>query len=87
MATDRAQYFYQINRTVLEMLKTRGYNIPQVDLDMTLEEFRKDKGDSPRREDLFNIFRRAHSTDQIMVFYAVNPEDPSKAISVKEITE
>lgn len=69
------------------MLKVRGYNVRQSDLNVTLDEFRADKGDNPRREDLFNVFRKTNSDEQIMVFYAANQEDPSKALSVKEVTE
>lgn len=88
--TDKAQHFFQIYKTVLQLLDKRGYNVSPAALNMTLEEFRKEKGDSPRREDLFNVFNRKNAldtTDQIMVFFVANSDDPSKALVVKDVTE
>jgi hypothetical protein len=85
--TDKAQHFFQITKTVLEMLRDRGYNIPVAEMDMTLEEFRQQKGDNPNRGDMLLVYRKPNSTEQIMVFFGANGEDPSKALGVKEVTE
>jgi len=71
--SDQTRTLYQINKTVMEMLHTRGYNIPRVALEKTLEEFKAEHcpnpGDVPDRERLMSSWNKIDDKSPIMVWF------------------
>lgn len=71
--SDQARTLYQINKTVMEMLHTRGYNIPKAALEKTFEEFKAEHcpnpGDIPDRERLMSTWNKIDDKSPIMVWY------------------
>lgn len=65
---------YQVNKTVMEMLHTRGYAIPKMELEKTFDEFKAkycpNPDDVPDREKLMSQwFKRDEAKTPIMVWY------------------
>ncbi|KAG2718407.1 hypothetical protein I3843_03G211300 [Carya illinoinensis] len=61
---------FRIRRTVMQMLKDRGYFVGDFEIDMTKEQFKDKYGESMKREDLvINKAKRNDSSDQIYVFF------------------
>lgn len=57
---------WRIRRTCFQMLNSRGYLVPQSDLNMTKEEFRNQYGESPRKDDLVVLVpRQDDPTEQV----------------------
>ena len=78
---------FRVRRTVLEMLRDRGYYISETeeDLGLTLPQFRATWGQHLSRDQLTTL--KQHSTqleDRIYVFY---PNDGGKALGVKSIKQ
>jgi len=71
--SDQARYLYQINKTVMEMLHTRGYNIPRVALEKTFEDFKAEHcpnhGDIPDRERLMSSWNKIDDKSPILVWF------------------
>jgi DNA-directed RNA polymerase I, II, and III subunit RPABC1 len=71
--SDQARTLYQINKTVMEMLHLRGYNIPRVALEKTFEQFKAEHcpnpGDVPDREKLMSSWNKLDDKSPIMVWY------------------
>ena len=66
---------WMIRRTAMQLLRDRGYLIVKEEIKQTLEQFKKQFGEMPKRSDL-NI-RAAHTddpTDQIYVFFSDKPK-------------
>jgi DNA-directed RNA polymerase I, II, and III subunit RPABC1 len=82
--SDQTRTLYQINKTVMEMLHLRGYNIPRVALEMTFEQFKAEHcpnpGDVPDREKLMSSWNKLDDKSPIMVWYPKVPR-----IGVQEI--
>ncbi|CAK9311645.1 unnamed protein product [Citrullus colocynthis] len=69
---------FRVRKTVLQMLKDRGYFVGDFELDMSREQFKKKFGESMKREDLvINKSMRNNSCDQIYIFF---PEEPKVGI-------
>ncbi|KAK6943903.1 RNA polymerase, subunit H/Rpb5 C-terminal [Dillenia turbinata] len=61
---------FRIRRTVMQMLKDRGYLVGDHELGMTKQEFINKYGENMKREDLvINKSKRNDSSDQIFVFF------------------
>ncbi|KAB1219488.1 DNA-directed RNA polymerases II and IV subunit 5A [Morella rubra] len=61
---------FRIRRTVMQMLKDRGYFVGDFEIDMSKEQFRNKYGESMKREDLvINKHKRNDSSDQIYIFF------------------
>ncbi|KAK6944943.1 RNA polymerase, Rpb5, N-terminal [Dillenia turbinata] len=61
---------FRIRRTVMQMLKDRGYLVGDYDLNMSKEQFIDKFGHNMRREDLvINKAKRNDNSDQIYVFF------------------
>ncbi|KAG2720087.1 hypothetical protein I3760_02G019400 [Carya illinoinensis] len=61
---------FRIRRTVMQMLKDRGYFVGDFEIDMTKEQFKNKYGESMKREDLvINKSKRNNSSDQIYIFF------------------
>mmetsp|Transcript_50205 Transcript_50205/g.132142 ORF Transcript_50205/g.132142 Transcript_50205/m.132142 type:complete len:205 (-) Transcript_50205:137-751(-) len=72
---------YRVRRTVLQMLRDRGYMVDQADIDETEESFVDKFTSMPNREALtILVQKKDNPTDQIFVFW---PSDPK--IGVKPI--
>ncbi|KAF5451447.1 DNA-directed RNA polymerases II and IV subunit 5A-like [Juglans microcarpa x Juglans regia] len=69
---------FRIRRTVMQMLKDRGYFVGDFEIDMTKEQFKNKYGESMKREDLvINKSKRNNSSDQIYIFF---PEEPKVGV-------
>lgn len=57
---------FRIRKTVMQMLKDRGYFVGDFEIDMTKEQFKNKYGESMKREDLvINKSKRNNSSDQV----------------------
>ncbi|KAH8505252.1 hypothetical protein POPTR_006G161600v4 [Populus trichocarpa] len=60
----------RIRKTVMQMLKDRGYFVGDFEIKMTREQFESKYGNNMKREDLvINKTKRNDSSDQIYVFF------------------
>ena len=68
--TTRSRFrLYRVRRTVLQILRDRGYMVASADLEMTEEQFREKFTDVPQREQLaILVQKRDDPTDQLFVF-------------------
>ena len=81
--TTRSRFrLYRVRRTVLQILRDRGYMVASADLEMTEEQFREKFTDVPQREQLaILVQKRDDPTDQLFVFWPADPKGgvkPSK---------
>ncbi|XP_057966954.1 DNA-directed RNA polymerases II and IV subunit 5A-like isoform X2 [Malania oleifera] len=61
---------YRIRRTVMQMLRDRGYFVGEFEINMTKQQFIDKYGENMKREDLvINKAKRDDSSDQIYVFF------------------
>ncbi|KGN47027.1 DNA-directed RNA polymerases II and IV subunit 5A [Cucumis sativus] len=73
---------FRVRKTVLQMLKDRGYFVGDFELDMSKVQFKNKFGENMKREDLvINKSKRNNSSDQIYVFF---PEEPKVGIKIVE---
>jgi len=78
MSEDETNRLFRIRKTVMQMLKDRGYLVADFEVDMTKDQFRRKYGESMKREDLvINKTKRTDSSDQIYVFF---PEEPKVGV-------
>ncbi|XP_022955185.1 DNA-directed RNA polymerases II and IV subunit 5A-like [Cucurbita maxima] len=69
---------FRIRKTLMQMLKDRGYYVGDLDIDMSRNQFRNKYGDNMKREDLvINKAMRNNSSDQIYIFF---PEEPKVGV-------
>jgi len=81
MASTVGERVHRVRRTVLQMLRDRGYMVDQTDIDQSEDDFFEQHGNSPQRDSLtLLVQKRDDPTDQIFVFW---PEDPK--VGVKPI--
>nr|DAD43729.1 TPA_asm: hypothetical protein HUJ06_001959 [Nelumbo nucifera] len=67
---DEITRLFRIRRTVIQMLKDRGYLVGDFELNMTRSQFVSKYGENVKREDLvINKAKRNDSSDQIFVFF------------------
>ncbi|CAM6124354.1 unnamed protein product [Calypogeia fissa] len=71
---------YLIRRTVLQMLRDRGYQVGDMEIAMSREDFRQKFGSNIKRTELETVRPKiANPTDQIFVFF---PEEVKVGVSV-----
>lgn len=68
---DEAHHLYQINRTIVSIMATRGYKVPKSVLDMSFEDWKAvpEHGDKPQRDKLTQLYKKPDESDCIMVFF------------------
>ncbi|XVF88580.1 hypothetical protein PTKIN_Ptkin19aG0062100 [Pterospermum kingtungense] len=70
LSDDEIKRLFQIRKTVLQMLKDRGYFVGDFEINMPKEQFISKYGENMKREDLIiNKVSRNDSSDQIYVFF------------------
>ncbi|XP_042504457.1 DNA-directed RNA polymerases II and IV subunit 5A isoform X2 [Macadamia integrifolia] len=70
MSEEETTRLYRIRRTVMQMLKDRGYLVGDFEINMTKAQFIDKFGESVKREDLvINKTKRIDTSDQIYVFF------------------
>ncbi|XP_059443465.1 DNA-directed RNA polymerases II and IV subunit 5A-like [Corylus avellana] len=78
LSDEEINRLFRIRRTVMQMLKDRGYFVGDFEIDMTKEQFKDKYGENMKREDLvINKAKRNDSSDQIYVFF---PEEPKVGV-------
>ncbi|XP_059634942.1 DNA-directed RNA polymerases II and IV subunit 5A [Cornus florida] len=69
---------YRIRKTVMQMLRDRGYFVTDYEIEMTKPQFVQKYGENMKREDLvISKNKRTESGDQIYVFF---PEEPKVGV-------
>ncbi|KAK4778000.1 hypothetical protein SAY87_018187 [Trapa incisa] len=81
LSEDEISRLYRIRKTLMTMLRDRGYLVGDFEINMTRYQFVEKFGDNMKRDDLvINKTKRDDSSDQIYVFL---PEEPK--VGVKTI--
>ena len=79
--TTEASKMYRVRKTCFKMLHSRGYIVPETEMNMTTQDFRSRFGDVPSREALTILVEKTDdSAEQLFVFF---PED--EKVGVKPI--
>ena len=72
---------HRVRRTVLEMLRDRGYMVDQTDIDQSEDDFFQKYGDNPPRDALtLLVQKRDDPSDMIFVFWPADPKVGVKPI-------
>jgi len=72
---------YRARKTVLEMLRDRGYMVDQADIDQSEDDFAEKFGVSPQRDQLtLLVQKRDDPTEMIFVFWPIDPKVGVKPI-------
>ncbi|WOL16932.1 DNA-directed RNA polymerases II and IV subunit 5A-like isoform X2 [Canna indica] len=70
MGDESMNRLYRIRRTVMQMLKDRGYLVVDYEINMSKRDFKDKFGENFKREDLFiSKSRKNDPTDQVYVFF------------------
>ncbi|KAG6770034.1 PREDICTED: DNA-directed RNA polymerases II and IV subunit 5A [Populus euphratica] len=70
LTEEEIKRLFRIRKTVMQMLKDRGYFVGDFEIKMTREQFESKYGNNMKREDLvINKTKRNDSSDQIYVFF------------------
>jgi DNA-directed RNA polymerase I, II, and III subunit RPABC1 len=73
LSDEEINRLFRIRRTVMQMLKDRGYFVGDFEIDMTKEQFRDKYGESMKREDLvINKAKRNDSSDQVFIQFCLS---------------
>ncbi|CAM8948636.1 unnamed protein product [Rhodiola kirilowii] len=79
-AEDESHRLYRVRRTVMQMLKDRGYFVSDNDIDMSKQQFINKYGENLKREDLVMTKSKLTTSEQIFIFF---PEEAK--VGVKTI--
>ncbi|KAJ6331154.1 hypothetical protein OIU76_009686, partial [Salix suchowensis] len=70
LTEEEIKRLFRIRKTVMQMLKDRGYFVGDFEIKMTREQFESKYGNNMKREDLvINKAKRSDSSDQIYIFF------------------
>ena len=73
LSDEEINRLFRIRRTMMQMLKDRGYFVGDFEIDMTKEQFRNKYGESMKREDLvINKAKRNDSSDQVFIQFCLS---------------
>lgn len=79
--TSTGERMFRARRTVLEMLRDRGYMVDQSDVEQEEQDFYEKHGNSPQRDALtLLVQKRDDPTEQIFVFWPADPKVGVKPI-------
>ncbi|KAL8269069.1 hypothetical protein R6Q59_002867 [Mikania micrantha] len=86
LSEEEIRRLFRIRRTVMQMLRDRGYLVGEFEINMDMDAFLSKYGDNMKREDLLICKAKANdSSDQIYVFF---PEEPKVGVkTLKTYTE
>merc|ERR1712093_541831 len=80
-ADEDTSKLFRIRKTMLKMLKDRGYLVKKENEDMTLDQFKEKFGENPSRESLTMLQQmRDDPSKQIFVFFQEEPKVGVKPI-------
>ncbi|XP_054788128.1 DNA-directed RNA polymerases II and IV subunit 5A-like [Prosopis cineraria] len=80
LSEDEFNRLYRIRKTVMQMLKDRGYLVTDYEINMTKSDFRHKYSEHMKREDLvINKAKKDNSSDQIYVFF---PEESKVGVKI-----
>ena len=69
LTEEEIKRLFRIRKTVMQMLKDRGYFVGDFEIKMTREQFESKYGNNMKREDLvINKTKRNDSSDQVILF-------------------
>lgn len=68
---------HRIRKTLMQMLRDRGYMVGDVEVEMTKNQFIQKYGENMKREDLIIIKGLRNSSEQIYVFF---PDEPKVGV-------
>ena len=72
---NQGERIYRVRRTVLQMLRDRGYMVDQTDIDKSERDFFEEHTENPQRDALtLLVQKRDDPTDQIFVFWPLDPK-------------
>ncbi|XP_050215471.1 DNA-directed RNA polymerases II and IV subunit 5A-like [Mercurialis annua] len=77
LSEDETKRLHRIMKTVLQMLKDRGYLVTDAEINMTRRQFIDKYGDNMKREDLTMNKSKRDGTDSIYVFF---PDEPKVGV-------
>jgi len=84
-AASRVSRLYRVRKTVVEMLRDRGYLLQDRELQRSKDEFKEEFGEDPDREDLMILAPMVDDpTDQIFVFFPAADANGGK-VGVQQI--
>jgi DNA-directed RNA polymerase I, II, and III subunit RPABC1 len=64
--------YFECRRTLMEMLRDRGYNVSESDLTLTLSDFRSQFGELPKTETLgVCLSHRSNPSNKVYIFTIV----------------
>ncbi|KAI4313701.1 hypothetical protein L6164_026658 [Bauhinia variegata] len=70
LSEDELNRLYRIRKTVMQMLRDRGYLVGDFEINMSKHEFRNKYHDNMKREDLvINKSKKDNSSEQLYVFF------------------
>ncbi|WCJ42515.1 DNA-directed RNA polymerases I II and III subunit RPABC1 [Euphorbia peplus] len=78
LSDEEIKRLFRIRKTVMQMLKDRGYLVGEFEINMSKEQFISKYGDNMKREDLvIHKSKRNDNSDQIYVFF---PDEPKVGV-------
>eukprot|EP00301_Raphidiophrys_heterophryoidea_P016808 c26467_g1_i1.p1 GENE.c26467_g1_i1~~c26467_g1_i1.p1 ORF type:complete len:220 (-),score=47.83 c26467_g1_i1:243-866(-) len=82
---DDAGRLFRVRRTVLQMLRDRGYLVGERDIDMSIQDFKEIHTEAPSRERLtILVHKRDDPSDKLFVFFLEN-DDKDKKVGVQPV--
>ncbi|KAJ0264713.1 DNA-directed RNA polymerases II and IV subunit 5A [Hirschfeldia incana] len=83
LTEEEIRRLHRIQKTLMQMLKDRGYFIADSEITMTLSQFVRKYGDNMKREDLVTLrAKRNDSSDQLYVFF---PEESKVGVNTMKV--